>query len=201
MAQLALHIVTALPAEAKPLSTHYSLQRIQPDRGFPVYRNGGICLIVSGPGKANAAAATAFLHALSGCPEHAIWINLGIAGHADLAIGEGFLAERICDTASGHNWETERMSNPPCPVGTLETLDQADFDYQRDGAFDMEAAGFYQTAIRFVAPERICCLKIISDNRQNPGHGISGKTVRRLIENKLPLLDRLIGTLNEGHPT
>ena len=96
-----VHLIAALPAEVKPLISRFNLQRVQPDRVFPVYRNRHISLVVSGVGKVNAAAASAFLYALNGFPNSAVWINLGIAGHKDLALGDAVLAHRITDAGSG----------------------------------------------------------------------------------------------------
>ena len=79
-----------------------------------------------------------------------------------------------------------------CDSVELETLERPDFDYRRKGAFDMEASGFYPTALRFSQPQLVHCLKVISDNREQSGRGISGADVRRLIEQRLALLEDLM---------
>lgn len=202
-----VHLIAALPAEAKPVVSRFNLARVQTERAFPVYRNQRISLVVSGVGKANAAAASAFLYALNGFPDGAIWINLGIAGHKDLPLGKAVLAHRITDTASGRHWRPSIAIYAPCDTVTLETLDKPNFDYSRDCAFDMEASGFYATAIRFSSPDRVQCLKVISDNQDSPGPGIDAATVRCLIGGNLTMLETLIeglstlasqvGTMNE----
>lgn len=189
------HLVTALPAEAKPVISRFGLKRLQPDCDFPVYRNRHISLVISGVGKTNAAAASALLHALNGCPANAIWINLGIAGHGNLPPGRAVLAASITDMASGKSWQPPIEFEPPCASVSLETLDRPDFDYRRRGAFDMEASGFYATALRFSPPQLVHCLKVISDNREQSGWGVSGATVRRLIEARLDLLEELLSRL------
>jgi len=195
MADTPIHLVTALPAEAKPVSSRFGLERLQAACGFPVYRNRHISLVVSGVGKANSAAAGALLQGLSGCPANAIWLNLGIAGHCDLPVGQAVLARSITDAASGASWQLPMEIDPPCPSVALETLDRPDFDYERSCAFDMEASGFYATALRFSPPQLVHCLKVISDNREQSGWGISGATVRRLIEGQLDLLEILMERL------
>ena len=75
-----INLVTALPSEAKPIASRLDLEPAHVNCGFPVYRRNGVALIVSGPGKVNAAAATALLHAFAGCPRDAVWVNAGIAG-------------------------------------------------------------------------------------------------------------------------
>jgi nucleoside phosphorylase len=187
-----VHLIAALPAEVKPLISRFNLERVQPDRVFPVYRNRHLSLVVSGVGKVNAAAASAFLYALNGFPNGAVWINLGIAGHKDLPLGDAVLAHRITDAASGRQWHPPLAIHAPCKTVGLETLDEPNFDYPRDSAFDMEASGFYATAVRFSRAELVQCLKVISDNGDSPGHGIDAATVRRLIGAKLALLEALI---------
>jgi len=193
-----VHLVTALPAEAKPVIAHFGLKRLQPDCGFPIYRNRHIALVISGVGKANAAAAVALLQARNGCPEHAVWINLGIAGHADMPLDRAVLAKKVTDAASGESWLLPMGFDPPCPSVELTTLDRPDFDYHRDGAFDMEASGFCTAALRFSPPGLVHCLKVISDNREQHGHGISGARVRELIAQHLGLLEELIERLTKG---
>lgn len=190
-----VHLVTALPAEAAPVTSRFDLKRRQPDCGFPVYRNRHISLVVSGVGKTNAAAASASLHALNHCPANAIWINLGIAGHGKLPRGEAVLAHSITDAATGETWRPPVHILPPCTHVGLETLDRPDFDYERRSAFDMEASGFYATAVRLSPPQLVHCFKVISDNREQSGRGISAALVRRLIADRLDLLQELLDRL------
>ena len=77
----------------------------------------------------------------------------------------------------------------------MTSQDRPDFDYRRRSAFDMEASGFYATALRFSPPQLVHCLKVISDNREQSGWGISGATVRHLIEGHLDLLEELLNRL------
>jgi len=185
-------MATALPAEAAPLRRRFALERRQPDLAFPVYRNERMALTLSGVGKLNAAAATAALGTLYHNSRHALWLNVGIAGHTVMAIGDAFMAERVTDRASGRQWIPGFAVAPPCPTLPLETVDTPDFDYRDDTAVDMEAAGFTAAARRFADAGKVHCFKVISDNRGQPGHGIGGKTVSRLIEEHLDLLERLI---------
>jgi len=191
----ATNLVVALPAEAKPIASRMELERIQPDRGFPLYRRRLISLVVSGPGKANAAAATAFLYAMGGCPRDALWVNIGIAGHAERQVGETLLAHKITDAGSGRSWRPILMADNPLPADALVTLDQPDLSYRHPGMVDMEASGFYPTACRFSAVHRVQVFKIISDNRDNSARGLRAKQVRRLMEKSLDEVETLIAHL------
>ena len=90
-----IRLVIALPSEAKPLLSHYQLKPIENSRGFKVYQKDDMALVVSGVGKSAAAAATAYLQAVSGNEPDRAWINIGMGGHRELVLGEGILAERV----------------------------------------------------------------------------------------------------------
>lgn len=193
-----INLVVALPAEAKPLISGFEMRREMPDRGFPVYRRESLYLIASGVGKTASAAATAFLHAVSGFPEDAIWLNIGIAGHARHATGTARLANCVTDANSGLKWEPSILIQPPVPTDALITLDRPDFDYKRTEMFDMESSGFFPTARRFTRPELVHCFKIISDNRRSSAQAINNKRVSGWIEGQLQPLSLLIERLRES---
>lgn len=196
-----LNLVVALPAEAKPLISHFRLTRQQPDGAFPIYRNEHITLVLCGIGKKAAASATAFLHETTDTLNDAIWINLGIAGHTSRPVGEAILACQIVDDGSGQAWEPTFSFTPPCTTERLTTLDQPEFDYQRPGAFDMEASGFYATAKQLAPQTDIHCFKVISDNGEEPGQGLSGRQVSQLIQGQLATLSRLLELLQANGST
>jgi nucleoside phosphorylase len=190
-----INLVVALPAEAKPISSRFGLERVQPDLVFPLYRRERVTLVVAGPGKANAAAATAFLYAVGGCPLDAVWVNPGIAGHAEGQIGEILLAHEITDAGSDLSWHPSLAADSPCPSENLVTLDRPDLVYEHDGMVDMEASGFYPTARRFSADGLVQVLKTISDNRQDTARGLTARRVRHLMGETLDTLEALIALL------
>ena len=61
---------------------------------------------------------------------------------------------------------------------------------------DMEAAGFYSAALQYAPPDRIYCLKVVSDNLRQPASEINARMVSRLIENRLPTLDELLAAMD-----
>ena len=193
-----VNILVALPAEARPLAAFYRLKRVNAAKDFPVYRAGPVSLVVSGVGKMAAAAATEYLHGLDGTRQCPIWINLGIAGHGRLPIGEAMLARRITDAVSGRQWHPSPLIAPPLRTEDLITVDQPSFDYEQPAAFDMEASGFFPTATRFTRPELVHCVKIVSDNGQSPARAINGKRVSAWIarqQNTLVLLLQRLGDI------
>jgi len=194
-----INLVVALPAEAKPVISRFGLTRVQPDLGFPfsfpLYRRERIALVVTGPGKSAAAAGTDFLATSGNCPQAAIWVNFGVAGHAEQQIGEVLLARSITDAGSGHIRHPILPRDRPCPADDLLTLDRADPDYRHKGLADMEASGFFPTACRHADAELVQVLKVVSDNRETTARGLSAKQARLLISGALATLEGLLASL------
>jgi hypothetical protein len=202
-----VHLVVALDAEAAPLISWFGLKRQKPERGFPVFRHAHIALIVSGPGKSNAAAATAHLHAVCEFPRNALWLNIGAAGHRDLAIGATRVAHAVGDSSAGRSWYPPLAVTPPWPSVRVATLDKPDLDYETAELVDMEASGFYATACRFSTSELVQVVKICSDNRDRPASRLVPQDLTALVGQELDALDvflhrlgRLANELAEGNP-
>ena len=177
-----VHLVVALDAEAKPLISWFGLKRQQPDRGFPVFRHAHIALVVAGPGKANAAAATAHLHAVCGFPRDALWLNVGIAGHRELAVGTTAVAHAVDDAATR-------------PSARVITVDNPDLACEAGEVIDMEATGFYATACRFATSELVQVVKIISDNPAHPADRLKPGDLTALVGRQLDALDLFLHRL------
>jgi len=189
-----LHIVTALPCEAKPLIKHYRLNGRQAENSFRIYENDVIRLIIAGIGKCAAAAACAYLQGAEPQAKHA-WLNLGIAGHRDLDVGEAIMAHKISDASTGISWYPAMPFKLPCQTLELISLDQPNTEYGCNSGYDMEAAGFYSTAIRFNSSELVQVFKVISDNRANPAEQVSAPQAEQLINAQLDNIDVVIKQL------
>ena len=91
-----LNIVVAMKAEARPLIDRFELTLSSPKHGrFPIYENGHIVLIVSGIGSANAQEAVQCLACHCARKGVSAWLNIGVAGHGSINVGQGFLADCI----------------------------------------------------------------------------------------------------------
>ena len=190
-----INLVTALPAEAKPVISRFGLARVQPDLDSPLYRRGRIALVVTGPGKSAAASGTDFLATLGNCPQAAVWVNVGVVGHAERQVGEVLLTHSITDASSGRVWHPILPQDRPCPADDLLTLDRPDLDYRHKGMVDMEASGFFSTACRYASTELLQILKVVSDNRETTARGLSAKQVRLLMGGALDILEVLLTSL------
>ena len=192
-----LNIIVALKCEAKPIINYYGLKRLSGQHAFPVYENNDIVLTISGWGKIAAAAATSFVHVFKGMRSHSAWLNIGIAGHCGRAIGQGVLAHKISDAATGKNWYPPMIIDVPCELENLLTVDKVEENFHENAVYEMEAAGFYETASRFSTAELIHCYKVISDNKLSSVSGISADVVTKLVENKMQDIEIILSGMKK----
>jgi len=190
-------ICVALPCEARPLIDQFRLKANQPTR-FRCYSNEKICLVETGIGKLNAASATAAtLSALTQFQSSPpLCLNIGIAG-ADKPIGSLLNATSIEDCASGKKWDPQQTWNPIGEPIAVQTVDKPQSQYSPENAFDMEAAGVTNSAIKYMTLEFIQCLKVVSDNLQNPISKITPEKASKLIEQHAESIDVAINRLLE----
>ncbi len=189
-----INIITALQCEARPLIDHYRLRGNAKHSAFRCYQNDELRLVISGIGKLAAATATTYL-ASSDTQTTSGWLNPGIAGHADHAIGTPLLAHKLIDAASEQQWFPGIVIPTPCASETLTTADRPEAEYRPGTMIDMEASGFYAAASRFQSCELIHSLKIISDNHNQGTGQITEKNTTTLIHDNLSTIDAVISEL------
>ena len=190
-------IIVALKCEAKPIIHRYGLKRLSDQHAFAAYENDDIMLTISGSGKIASAAATSFAHTFTGMRSHSAWLNIGIAGHRDRAIGQGVLAQKIGNAATGKNWYPPMIIDVPCELENLLTVDKVEENFHENAIYEMEAAGFYETASRFSTAELIHCYKVISDNKRSSVSGISADVVTKLVENKMQDIETILSGMKK----
>lgn len=191
-----LHVVVAHPAEARPLVARFNL-RGEPGHGaFTVYRGDSLAVAVGGPGKVAAAAAAAYLFAASGGVRDAAWVNVGMAGHAELDVGRGLLAHKVTDEGSGRSWYPPLVVETTCPSASLLTVERLEEDYEGERLYDTEAAGFFAAASRFATAELVHSFKVVIDNHgATLGDRFTPEVMADLVESKLGLLEGLFDEL------
>lgn len=202
-----IRFVTALRSEALPLVARYEMT---PRPGaIPWYASASssAALVVSGVGKRASAAATAFLHAKTGEARDGVWLNVGIAGHGMREPGDVLLAHTVRDAATGECWYPPRLELD-LPGVAVVSVDRPEIEFERDAVYEMEAAGFYATAIRFGTSELVQVVKITSDNREHSFRELTAARVTSLVESAIEdvvglasRLERLQTALPPAHPT
>ena len=190
-----INLVVALPAEARPLIARYRLTEKTTIGGFRIYRRADMSLIISGPGKIAAAAATALLASCNTSGEQAAWLNIGIAGHATHATGQSLLAHRITDHATGKSWYPPQLFDLATTTSSLVTVDSPENSYHQAVAYDMEASGFHAVATRFSTAELVQCFKVVSDNREHSTAAITAESCAELVTGKLDEVEQLLSAL------
>ncbi len=192
-----IHLLTALPCEAKPLIRHYRLTRQRPEGVFPLYQSQQLRLIVSGVGANNMAAAVGYLHALAGDDPATAWLNIGIAGHANKPLGTPCLVDKATDNTAAYCYYPPMLFDLDIERAPLITLSNPSDNYSGNHLYDMEGMAFFTIASRLATAELVHSAKIVSDNRDHPISNISAKRVEALVEASMRTINELIMQLNE----
>lgn len=200
MSVATLNIVVAHSLEAKPLIEMLRLKKLASSTIYPIYQNDeGVCLIVSGMGRTSAAGATAYLAAKQENISNVAraWLNIGIAGHRTVELGEGVLAEKISDRSSGLSYYPSMLFSG-FTTSEIITVDVPELEYPENAAYEMEAIGFYSTATRIVTSELVQVFKIISDNPGNHVHNIDLASIADWINGQREQITEISRQLEEA---
>ena len=185
-----MDFVVAFQGEAQPLIDFYQLEKVE-DAPYPLFRNDQHFLIISGLGRDRAVSATTALHQITNKPNLG-WMNLGIAGHGSLKIGEAFIAGKITDDSSDESFYPPQIFEHSFAVSCLQTCSKPCSNYQPDLGYDMEAHAFYRTACKFTIRELVQVIKIVSDNPDHDLNQVNPKKVPAMIEENLKAIDLLV---------
>ena len=139
-----IRLVVALACEARPLIALYQLEATGGGGAFRTFRSEEVSLVISGPGKEAAAAATRYLHSFCGGGRDRAWINVGIGGHARYPVGQAVLAHKIMDSATSETFYPPLVIHRPCLTGEVLTVERPEDRYEGEAVYEMEAAGFYR---------------------------------------------------------
>jgi len=187
-------LITALPAEARPLISHFGLKALG-HRHLRLYRGDFGYLLQCGAGKLNAAASTAAM--MQALPDVKAVINVGIAG-CQQPEGQILVANCVQDQASSRQWfphlpPVNRL--PDMHAVRVLTVDQPADDYSADVAFDMEAAGIFNAASKVIDLAFIHSIKVVSDNGETGGKVITAKAATDHIKSAIPTIEKIIQAL------
>ena len=183
-----VHFIVALPAEAKPLVSHYRLKRRPGDDAFAIFEKEGISLTVSGIGKAATANAIGYTQVLYGKRRNSVWLNIGVAGHHAAPLGSAWIGHKITDAETGRRWYPGICFRTHCPSAEIRTVAQPETEYALDCLYDMEASAFAESACRFSTGELVHCIKVISDNRESVIWDIDPSRVSAYVEGAIGII-------------
>ena len=189
--------VVALRAEAHPLIEMYRLLPEDTPSTFPTFKQGDKRLVICGVGKHRAAAATSHLFETSEKKLLEVWLNIGIAGHRDRPTGSILRAHTVQNVSKSTIFHPGLIGSERFETACITTVDQPETTFRSTDIYDMEAVGFFETAVRFSTAELVQCLKIISDNRASGIRGLTNKQITKLLEKKLLLISNFVTDLEE----
>ena len=127
-------------------------------------------------------------------PESSVWLNLGIAGHASLNIGEPFLVSSSRDINSTRSYYPPQVARRTVTLSPCLSLNAPSSEYPDDGGIDMEASAFFSVAPRFADAECVQSLKVVSDNPQHGLEGLDSNRVTDLIKPNVEFIVCLLYT-------
>ncbi len=156
-----IHLIVATHYEARPLIKIFNLKKI--NSNLKIYENNEVSLTISGIGKINSAVSVVQTFYEFKKKYDNIWINIGLAGHRSLEIGDISLVNKIKDKSSQKTFFTFIGDFDIRSFGCL-TCDKENKNYS-DYLFDMECSGFFESARKYSTKELVQSLKIISDNK------------------------------------
>ncbi|PPD34510.1 MAG: hypothetical protein CTY19_04610 [Methylomonas sp.] len=191
-----IFVFCALACEAKPLIHAWKLKKIaHTPMPFTLYANAERVVVISGIGKAAMAGAVAYAMAWFRVERLPVLVNLGIAGHCHAELGTLFLAHKVIDHETDRCFYPQLPFDVPCATHSIKTVGKPCSDYAEDVLVEMEAAGFYEIAVKCSSSELIQVIKIISDNTASPITAINESTVAVSITSQLSVVDAVLKQL------
>ena len=190
-----VNVVVALKAEARPLLRRYNLKPAG-QSGLYANESGDLGLMVGGVGRTHASRAVGLIHHTGIDSAPTAWLNVGIAGHGSAPPGTALLAREVLERASGRCLypRGDGLAFPGVATTAVCTVDEPETDYQPDWAYDMEASGFMDAALRVSGPRPVQCLKIVSDGPTSSCRNLSAHMVEELVDSCTEAVDEVLVT-------
>ena len=198
-----IHFVVATNSEARPLIDLFKLKKIKDLKQTFIYTNQNISLTISGIGKVNAAIGVTQTYYYYNQKNNNIWINIGLAGHKYLKVGDICTINKITDNETKKNFfpfiNKFKMQNQECLSVGMQKKSYS------SKVYDMESFGFYQSACKYSSKELLQIVKIISDNQFESIDFKNKEVVYNIILNHKKLINELCSFMlnlkKEFYPT
>ena len=176
--------VIALKEEAQVVLNHFKLKLVNEKTIYPIYKNEEEThwLIISGIGRSNAAASTAYLYSFSKASKYTSWVNVGIAGSDKGNYGDLYLVDKISTYQVKKSTYPSTLPKTTLPKMHLFTSDFPVSDYSTYELIDMEGSAFFDIASKLTSKEFICLMKVISDGPKNDIKEITKSKISNLIK-------------------
>jgi len=191
-----IYVVVALDAEARPLISHFQLERVADLAPLPIHRRTDLVLTIAGVGKEPMRVAIDSLAKAVPADQPSVWLNVGVAGHRQHEIGTPVLAHLVTDSETGRQYRLSPPEDLHLETGEIHTVAHVETRYKLDSLYEMEASAFCERVFELTPVPLVQVLKIVSDNRRTGTLCVSAHQVQGLIEENVPRVDRLISSLH-----
>lgn len=167
------YYITALYIEAAPIIESLGLKKNNKITKFQIFENETTVLIITQPGKINAAIATTYLFTIYEPTPLDIVINIGCCGCNDTlqTLGTICFCNKIMDNDTSRCYYPDLLYRHPFIETSLTTCSTiASFDTRSLSPsknmelFDMEASAIIETCSHFVKPHQLLIVKLITDH-------------------------------------
>ncbi len=190
-----ISIMVALNCEAKPWVDLYKLKKVA-NTPFELYAREGVDIeiVVTGIGALAMSTAVGWL---AGVSRHVrrVWLNLGIAGHAERALGELVRVHAFIDANDLKHYYPPLTAACKNQSEALLSVNAPTSTYPEGAMVDMEGLAFYRSACMFSDSELVASLKVVSDNQENSVEGLNAAKITALMQPHTDPVDKLINSL------
>ena len=185
--------VCALASEAKPLREHFAMRQINfpgPGQLYADKQQQVLCL-VTGVGALKMAMSIAANHRYHDLGQHCVYLNIGIAGSGEHALGDCVMVNKIIDTVTQKNYYPWQFKTALVKASCY-CVSQYAPGYYPAGLIDMESSGFFQAVQAVVSQEQALLVKVVSDTQTQHIEQLNKAVVAELITAQLPAYQDLI---------
>ena len=102
------------------------------------------------------------------------------------------MISKVTDNKKKISWYPSLLWKTKIKKSSLTTVNFPKIRYNTNDLYDMEASGFFKAARSFVGPEKVQCLKIISDNKDSSILNISSKKIEDWVLSKTVIINKLV---------
>ena len=148
--------------EAKPIIKIYNMKRNMGCRYFEYFESENARLIISGNRKINAAAAIVYMLSQSSIKNCDIAVNFSFGGSFKRNTGDLILGDKIIDMDAAKTFYPDVLVKNEFIEGIVETYSIPPVQETSADAIDMEASGFFEAASKFLSPNQIQVIKLIT---------------------------------------
>jgi len=122
------------------------------------------------------------------------WLNIGIAGHPTLELGEPFMPKSL-------QYHSKSLYPSPLFKTSIKKVDLISVDKPSedwfDAGYDMESFSFFSVASKAAPIKFIHILKIVSDNKKSSFKKLTEVLVYELIKKNIGVIDKLVTKLEK----